>query len=101
MGYAVRADPDALVGGASRLVVAAQTLDAVAGRVVALCAAAGSAVAGTELALALEETGRETARAVAGAAGGLTDLGTGTQLAAEGYLRVERAPEGDPDVGAR
>src|SRR5690606_19052730 len=91
---AVQVDPDALVEGARRLAVAAGTLEEVAGRVAALCSAAGACLASFEVASALEETGRETARVLGQGATAAADLGTRTRLAAQGYRLLEESLTG-------
>lgn len=109
MGYAVQVDPDALTAGARRLAAAAETLDTLAGRVRSLCTGAGAALGAADLARALDDTGRETARAVGQGGAAVADLGTRTGLAGEGYRALERSlagrwragPDTAPAAGAR
>lgn len=102
MGYAVQVDPDVLETGARRLAAAAESLDAVAARVLALCSGAGAAAGATELALALDEVGRTCARAAAQGAEVVGLLGTRTAEAGQEYRLLELALTGrlaDPGGG--
>lgn len=91
MGYAVQVDPEVLAAGARRLVTTAQTLDTLAGRVLALCTGADVSGDGGELSAALDGTGRAAARAIGQTASVLGDLGARTGQAGEHYRSLEKA----------
>ena len=94
MGYAVHVDPQALGEAAHRLAAAAETLDTLARRVPALCSAAGAVLGSFEVGPTLDDTGRETARAVGRGAAALADLAARTGSASQGYGLLERGLAG-------
>lgn len=104
MGYGVhvRVDADALTAAGRRLSVAAETLEAVAARVRALCVGAGTAAGGGGLDELLAGTGREAARALGRCGSAARELGTRTALAGEDYHLLEQvlASRWTPDGGA-
>lgn len=91
MRYAVQVDPDVLAAGARGLATTAQTLDALAGRVLALCGDAGMSAGPGELSAALDGTGRAAARAIGQAASAVDVLSTRTGRAGEDYRLLEQA----------